>query len=84
MLLFSVGDRLEDHRDLVETFFPRGLGHIGIHVGVFMGFTGNRGLEIVGGRADGLAGGGIAGLFQIFEMTMGMAGLAFGGGTEHR
>ena len=34
-------------------------------------------------RADRLAGRRIADCFQIFQMAVGMAGLAFGGGAEH-
>ena len=63
---------------LGEAFIPGGLGHSGVHVGVFVGFPGNRGLEVFVGRADRLAGCWIAGLFKKLEMAMSMAGLALG------
>src|SRR5205807_707777 len=49
----------------------------------FVGFARDRSLEVGVGGADRLAGGRIAHFFQIFQMAMGMAGLAFGGGAEH-
>ncbi len=33
--------------DFIKTFFPRGLGHARIHVGVFMSFTGDGCIQIV-------------------------------------
>ena len=48
-----------------------------------MGLPGNGGIQILGGGADRFAGGGVANLLEKFEMTMSMAGLAFGGGTEY-
>src|SRR5574337_1940273 len=35
---FGLGQRLEPVGDFLETFVARGLGHAGIHVGVFVGF----------------------------------------------
>ena len=40
-------------------------------------------LRLCDGRADRLAGRGIADFLEIFEMAVGMAGLAFGGRAEH-
>ena len=83
MALFRLRERLEPVCDLVKTFVARGLGHPRIHVGIFVGFTRDRRLQIVGGAADRLAGGRIAALFEKFEMAMRMTGLAFGGGPEN-
>ncbi len=47
-----------------------------------MGLTGDSGLQIVGGGAEGHAGGRIATGLQIFQVAMGMAGLALRGGAE--
>ncbi len=79
MGLLSLRQGLEPVGDLVEAFAARGLGHARIHVGVFVGFARDRRLEIEVGGADRLAGRRIADFFQIFQMAMGMAGLAFGG-----
>src|SRR5471030_1213765 len=83
MGLFSLGQRLEPVGDFVKAFAARGLGHARIHVGIFVGLARDRGFEIGIGGADRLARRRIANFFQIFQMAMGMAGLAFGGGAEH-
>ena len=83
MALLGLGQGLEPVGDFVEAFAARGLGHARIHVGVFVGLARDRGLEIGVGGADRLAGRRIAHFFQIFQMAMRMAGLAFGGGAEH-
>src|SRR3546814_1623867 len=56
----------------------------GIHVGVLVGFTSDGRPEVQRGVADRLAGGRIADLLEVLQMAVGMAGLAFGGGTEDR
>ena len=62
----------------------RGLGHARIHVGVFVGLAGDRGFQIGIGGGLRLAGGRIAHFFQIFQMAMGVARLAFRGGSGTR
>src|SRR5580704_3029882 len=84
MRLPGLGERLEPVGDLVEAFLPSNAGHARIPVGVFVDLAGDRGLQIVAGRADRLAAGGIAHLLEIFEMAVHMPGLALGGGAEHR
>ena len=64
MGLFSLGEGFEPIGDFVEAFFASGARHARIHVGVFVGLTGDGGLEIVFGAADGQAGGGIADWFE--------------------
>ena len=49
-----------------------------------MGFAGDRRLQVVAGAAERQAGGRIADRLQVFEMAVGVAGFAFGGGTEYR
>lgn len=39
---FGFGQRFEPVGDLVEAFFARGLGHVQIHVGVFVSLAGDR------------------------------------------
>ena len=79
----GLGQGLEPVGDFVETFVTCDLGHARVHVGVLVGFAGDGGLQVVGGGAERQAGGGIAALFQVFQMAVRMAGFAFGGGTEH-
>ena len=42
-----------------------------------------RGLQVVAGGADRLAGGGLARILEIFQAAVRVAGLAFRGGPEH-
>jgi len=49
-----------------------------------VGFAGNRRLQIVAGAADGQSGGRIAHRFEILQVSVGVAGLAFRGGAEDR
>ena len=81
--LLGLGEGFDPVGDFAEAFVARGLGHARIHVGVFVGFPGDRGLEVVRGGADRQAGGRIAGFLEIFEMAMGMAGLTLGGRAEY-
>src|SRR6185312_6450135 len=83
MRALGLGQGLEPVGHLVKTFVARGLGHARVHVGVLVGLAGDRALEVGVGLAERQAGGGVAALFQVFEVAMGVAGLAFGGGTEH-
>src|SRR5690606_2575640 len=84
MALLSLGQRLEPFGDFLEALFAGGLGHARIHVGVFVSLAGDRRLQVLGGRADRLAGGRVADLGEEFQMAMGMAGLALGGRAEDR
>src|SRR3546814_18819837 len=52
--LFRLRQRFEPVSDLVEAFIAGGAGHTGIHVGIFVGFTRNRRLQIGAGVADSL------------------------------
>jgi hypothetical protein len=82
MRLLGFRQRLEPVGDFRETFLARRLRHPRIHIGVFVGLTVNRGLEIEQRVADRQIGGRIAYLLQVIEMPMGMAGFAFGGITK--
>src|SRR5579859_2941995 len=81
--LLRLGEGLEPVGDLVEAFLAGGARHARVHVGVLVGLAGDRGLEIVAGDADRLAGRGIARLLEELEMAVGVAGLALGGRAEH-
>src|SRR3981081_1466749 len=83
MRLAGLGERLEPVGDLVEAFLAGNAGHARIHVGVFVGLAGDRGLEAVAGRTDRLAGRLVAPLIEIFEMAVLVPGLALGGRAEH-
>src|ERR1700739_4096592 len=60
MRLPGLGERLEPVCDLVEAFLAGDASYARIDVDVFMGLTGDRGLQIVARRTDRLAGRGIA------------------------
>ena len=81
---FGLGQGLEPVGDFVEAFVARGARHARIHVGVFVGLAGDGGLEVLLGAADRQAGGRIADGFHEFQVAVGVAGFAFGGGAEHR
>ncbi len=83
MGLLGLRERLEPVGDLVEALVAGGLGHARVHVGVLVGLAGDRGLEVVGGTADGQARGRITDRLEVLQMAVGVAGLALGGGTEH-
>src|SRR5437899_11741482 len=83
MRLPSLGERLEPVGDLVEAFLAGNAGHARIHVGVFVGLAGDRGLEEVAGRTDRLSGRWVAHLLEIFEMAVRVPGLALGSRAEH-
>ena len=84
MRALRLGERLEPVGDLGETFLTRGLRHAGIHVGVFVGLSGNRGLQIQTRAAEREVRRRIAALLQVLEMAVGVAGFTLGGGAEHR
>ena len=77
------GECVEPVGDLVEALLAGALGHAGIHVGVFVRFTGDRRLQIQRCRADGQTRRRIAARLQELEMAVGMARLAFGSRAEH-
>src|SRR5713226_23967 len=83
MRLPGLGERLEPVGDLVEAFLAGGAGHARIHVGVFVGLAGDRGLEVVAGRTDRLAGRRVAHFLEIFEMAVRVPSLALGSRAEH-
>ncbi len=70
--------------DWFETLAKAEKSHAGVHIGVLVGLADDRGLEVVGGRADRQARGGIADRFEILEVPVRVAGLALGGRAEHR
>src|SRR5712692_4867463 len=78
------GEGLEPLRDLLKAFFASCAGHSGIHVGVFVGLARNSRAEVIIGPADWLARCGIADLFEVLEMPVGVAGLALGSRAEYR
>src|SRR6266478_1037144 len=78
MRLPGLCERLEPVGDFVEAFLAGGAGHARIHVGVSVGLAGDRGLEVVGGRTDRLAGRRVAHFLEIFEMAVRVTGLALG------
>src|SRR5471032_1940122 len=81
--LLSLRQRLEPVGDLAEAFFARSAGHARVHVGVLVRLAGNCGLEVVVGWADREASGRIAAHLEELEMTVRVAGFAFGGRAEH-
>src|SRR5690242_19492381 len=52
----GLGERLEPVGELVHAFLAGHAGHAGIHVDIFMGLAGDRGLEYVAGGVERLAG----------------------------
>src|SRR5262249_19163577 len=58
--LLGLREGLEPVGDLVEALLPRGPRHARVHISVLMRLASDRGLEVVAGDADRLAGGGIA------------------------
>src|SRR5262245_46460206 len=84
MGFFGLRQGLEPLGDLVEALLPSRPGHPRIHVGVFVGFAGDRRLKIILGRADRLAGRRVADLLKIFEMAVSVTRLALGCRAEYR
>src|SRR6185312_10391767 len=66
--LLGFGQGLEPIGDLVETFLAGRPRHTRIHVGVFVGFAGDRGNQVLVRRPNRLARRGVADHFEEFEM----------------
>ena len=81
--LFGFRQSLKPVGDFVESFVPRAAGHARIHVGIFVGLTGDRGTQVVARRTNRLSGGGISRFLEIFEMPVRVPGLALRSGTEN-
>src|SRR6267154_3225881 len=81
--LSGFGERLEPVGELVDAFLASNAGHARIHVDIFVGLAGDRGLEDVAGRTDRLAGRPVAHFLEIFEMAVRVPGLALGSRAEH-
>src|SRR3546814_1550161 len=70
--------------DVALPIFAGGAGHTGIHVGIFVGFTRNRRLQIGAGVADRHIGSRIATTrLQELQMAMRVARFALGSRTEY-
>jgi len=69
--------------DFVVAFLARSAGHTRVHIGVLMGLAGDCSLEIVRGGADRQASGRVTGFFEVLQVAMSVAGLAFSGGAEN-
>ena len=81
--LFGFRQSLKPVGDFVESFVPRAAGHARIHVGIFVGLTGDRGTQVVARRTNRLSSGGISRFLEIFEMPVRVPGLALRSGTEN-
>src|SRR5207248_4352659 len=76
--------RLEPFRDLLEALVARSTRETRVHLGVLVGLTGHRRLQVVGGRSDRDARDGVADLGEEVEVPEGVSGLAFGDRAEQR
>ena len=65
--------------NFVEAFVAGRFCHARLHVGVFVRFTGNGCFQVVSCAADGETGCRIAAFFEIFKVTVSVAGFTFGG-----
>src|SRR4051812_19541985 len=81
---FGLGQRLEPVGDFGKAFFTCLLGHARIHVAVFVRFASNGGLEVRPGLANRQPSRRITYGFEVLEVTVCMAGFAFGRRTEYR
>ena len=81
---FGLGQGLEPVGDFVKAFFARGLSHSRVHIGVLVGFAGDRGLEVLSSLADGITGSRIADRLEVFEMAESVSGFAFCGLAKQR
>src|ERR1700688_2524268 len=81
---FGFGESLEPIGNFTEALVARALRHPRVHIRVFVRFAGNCRLEIQRSRADRQSRGRVADRLEVLQMPMGMAGFAFGSGTEHR
>ncbi len=84
MALLGPRQRLEPLRDLFEALVARGASETGVHLGVLIGLTGNRRLQVVGGGAHGNSRHGIADFGEEVEVTERVPGLALGDRAEQR
>ena len=82
--LLSACKRFHPLGDLVEAFVASCLREAGIHLGVLVGLARNCRTQVVVGRANGLACGGVANLGEIVEVAKRVTRLAFGGRTKQR
>src|SRR6266851_589336 len=73
--LLGLGQRLEPFRQLREALVTRRLGHARVHLRVLVRLARDDRLEVRLRLADGLAGGGIADVFQEVQVAEGVAGL---------
>src|SRR5690606_18353678 len=79
----GLGQGLEPVGDLVEALVAGGFRHARVHVGVLVGLAGDGRLEVIGSAADGQARRRVAGLLEVFEVAVRVAGLTLGGGAKH-
>src|SRR5712691_2483906 len=84
VVAFGTCERLEPLGDLLEALVAGGLGEAGVHLGVLVGLALDRGLEVVGGGADGDAGHRVADLGEKIEVAERVARLALRDRTEQR
>ena len=83
MRFLGAGKRFKPLGDLIEAFCARGFGETGIHFGVFVGLTGDRGLQVRFGIAYGQPRCRITDFGNVFHVAEGMSCFAFGGIAEH-
>jgi hypothetical protein len=74
--LLRLRERLEPVGDLREALLAGRLRHAGVHVGVLVRLTGDRGLEVRGRVAERQARRRIADLLQVVEVAVRVPGLA--------
>ena len=84
MTLLGAGQRLEPLRHFLETLVARGTRKARVHLGVLVGLTGDRRLQVVLAAADRNSRRGVADLGEEVEVAERVAGLAFGDRTEER
>src|SRR5689334_14510188 len=82
--LLGAGEGLEPLADLLEALVARGLREARVHLGVLVGLARDGGLQVVGRRADRLAGDGVTDLGEEVEVAERVARLTFGDGAEQR
>src|SRR6516164_5970034 len=80
--LLRPGQRLEPFGDLLEPLVPGRLREAGVHLGVLVGLSFDRRLQVVRGRADRDACDGVTDLTEEVEVTEGVPRLTLGDGSE--
>jgi len=75
--LLGASQSLEPVGDLGEALFAGGLGEARVHLGVLVGLTGDRRLEVGLGVADGLARRGVADLGEVLQVAVSVTGLVW-------